>query len=138
MTRKSHDGTGTEFSHWLRSRDELASESGFCASNVDFVWMNYHTRRWMVLEEKRFFTFPRFPQTGILDLLNRTIKDDLFFGVHVLVFENTSPDDGRMFFDGVEIETYQLIDILERVDPPTPHLKWSLKKPAVVQKNAGC
>jgi hypothetical protein len=133
VTRKSFDGVGTEFSHWLRSRTELDSQLGFCASNIDFVWRNYQTKRWMILEEKRFFTFPRFPQTQILDMLDKSIKDEHFMGVHILVFQNTSPEDGRIFFDGVEIDKGELLRILSEVDPPKRHALWSLSKPRVVK-----
>jgi hypothetical protein len=83
------------------------------ATNIDYVWQNYKTGNWMIIEEKRYGHKPRRYQEEILGLLNRCCKHDLkFHGVHVLVFERTNPDDGNMSWDGRQITRSELLEIL--------------------------
>lgn len=43
----------TEFGLWLRRQEKIKSEDGFVATNLDYVWHNYETGLWMIIEEKR-------------------------------------------------------------------------------------
>jgi len=54
MTRKRNDSHSTEFGLWLREQNEIDSSLGYLATNIDFMWTNYKTGQWMILEEKRY------------------------------------------------------------------------------------
>lgn len=113
MTQKRRNGLGTEFSLWLREQKEIDSSLGFIASDIDYVWLNYNTNDWMIIEEKRYGCQPKFYQQKILALLEQCCKNDpKFHGIHVLVFERTNPDDGAIFWDGQKITRTELLDIL--------------------------
>ena len=113
MTEQRHDSHSTEFGLWLRNQKEIDSSEGFLATNIDYVWENYKTRNWMMIEEKRYNRQSKEWQKFIfkmLDLLCRVDKN--YKGFHYLIFEFTNPDDGKMFWDNIEINREQLIKIL--------------------------
>jgi hypothetical protein len=117
MTQARRDNHSTEFGLWLRNQGEIDSGRGFTASNVDYVWQNYKTGEWMLIEEKRFKRWPQFPQTKLFEILHAAIKDSLYRGFHYLVFENTSPNNGRIFLKSNftktrELTAAQLLDFL--------------------------
>ena len=113
MTKKRYDAHSTEFGLWLRDQDEIASARGFVATNVDYLWRNYRTRQFMLLEEKRYGASVKFPQTECFAVLDRACQSaDGYEGFHVIRFENTSPDDGRMWLDDAEIDRAALIRFL--------------------------
>jgi len=113
VTQKRRDGNSTEFGLWLREQPEIDSKLGFVATNIDYVWLNYKTGNWMIIEEKRYGHQPKRYQKEIFDLLDQCCKHHpKFHGVHILVFENTNPDDGKIFWDGKEITRSELLDIL--------------------------
>jgi hypothetical protein len=114
MTQKRRDNHSTEFGLWLRNQPEIDSKLGYVATNIDYVWKNYKTDQWMIIEEKRYGHQPRFYQQKIFDVLNWCCKHHpKFYGVHVLVFENTRPDDGNIFWDGEAITKDDLLKILK-------------------------
>lgn len=113
MTKKRYDNHSTEFGLWLREQDSLDSTLGFTATNVDFIWRNYESGAWMLIEEKRYLTNVKFPQTEMFKILHNSIQDDKYYGFHVLIFEKTNPDDGKIFWDGGEINKETLIKILK-------------------------
>ena len=113
MTQQRHDNHSTEFGIWLREQKQIDSRLGFVATNVDYLWRNYKSRKWMLIEEKRFGRKPKFPQIGMFELLDNVCKNDSdYCGFHYLIFENTSPDDGKIFLDNVEINKDELIKFL--------------------------
>jgi len=113
MTRKRFDSNSTEFGLWLREQSEIDSSLGFVATNVDYVWRNYKTGEWMLIEEKRFGRKPRFYQEEIFQLLDWCARHHpKYHGFHVLSFENTNPEDGRIYLDDSEIIKEQLIQFL--------------------------
>lgn len=113
MTQKRRDEHSTEFGLWLREQRQLDSGLGYVATNIDYVWENYKTGAWMIIEEKRYRSQPKFYQKRIFERLDRYCKQDkVFHGVHVLVFENTSPDDGKIYWDGKQITKDQLLELL--------------------------
>jgi hypothetical protein len=68
----------------------------------------------MLIEEKRYMGDCRFPQkTQFKKLLKNIRKSELFKGFHLVQFENTSPDDGKIFLDRKEITKEQLIKFLQ-------------------------
>jgi hypothetical protein len=64
----------------------------------------------MLIEEKRHNRFIKLWQMRIFKLLNIICKvDKNFKGFHTLIFENTSPDDGKIYLDNKEIPREYLI-----------------------------
>jgi hypothetical protein len=113
MTQQRRDEHSTEFGLWLRDQPEIDSKLGYVATNIDYVWRNYKTGEWMIIEEKRYGHQPKFYQEKIFELLNWCCNNHpKFHGVHILVFENTSPEDGCIYWDGEPITKDRLLSIL--------------------------
>ncbi len=114
MTRPRYDEHSTEFGLWLRKQKEIDSKSGFVATNVDFVWRNYKTGRWMIIEEKRYMCDLTFAQEEIYKTLTKCCKNDPNFqGFYLLQFERTSPEDGEIVLNGKQITNDELIKFLQ-------------------------
>lgn len=113
MTQERRDNHSTEFGLWLRDQKEIDSKLGFIATNIDYVWRNYRTGNWMLIEEKRYGQKLKFYQQEVFDLLNWCCKyHPKFRGFHTIVFEKTSPDDGTITLDGKIVSREQLISFL--------------------------
>ena len=113
MTKQRKDEHGTEFSIWVRKQPEIDSKLGYVATDLDYVWHNYKTGEWMLIEEKRHDSSPTYSQRCILKLLHNACKHaPKYRGLHLIVFENTSPDDGRIYLDKKEITREQLLQFL--------------------------
>ena len=113
MTQKRRDNHSTEFGIWLRNQKELDSSLGFTATNIDYVWRNYKTGEWMLIEEKRYRGVPKFYQIEIFKMLDNILKiNNKYKGFHVIVFENTSPDDGWIKIDNNIKTKNELIEFL--------------------------
>jgi len=113
MTQQRRDNNSTEFGIWLRNQKELDSSLGFTATNIDYVWRNYKTGEWMLIEEKRYKGEPKFYQTEIFKMLDNILKiNNKYKGFHVIVFENTSPDDGWIKIDNNIKTKNELIEFL--------------------------
>lgn len=113
MTAPRIDEHSTEFGLWLREQQEIDSSLGYVATNIDYMWRNYKTGQWMLIEEKRHNAQVKFWQQQMFDILTWCgKKHPRFCGFHILVFENTSPEDGRIFLDGNEISKENLINFL--------------------------
>lgn len=92
-----HDGKYSDFSEWLRKQPEISSEIGFVTTDIDFLWRNYKTGIWMILEEKTHGGIVERWQGEFLQLLDRLgAHDPLYKGVYLVRFENTTPDNGRV------------------------------------------
>ncbi len=114
MTTSRRDGNGTEFGLWLRRQPEIDSRQGFVASDVDYIWKNYTTNEWMIIEEKRYCRDISDCQKDLLVTLHKAAQADVNYkGIHLLVFEKTSPDDGRIWLDRQEISRSELIYFLQ-------------------------
>jgi hypothetical protein len=114
VTRQRNDNHSTEFGLWLREQAEIDSSKGYIATNVDYVWRNHNTDRWMLIEEKRYGTQPPRWQWEIFKMLDWCCKyHPHFCGFHLIIFERTSPEDGRMWLDGREINKAELLDFLQ-------------------------
>ena len=121
MTRKRNDGHSTEFGLWLREQKEIAStrDKGFIATNLDFVWSNYLTGEWMLLEEKRYGRAMTRSQAGQFEQVDDVCKFDMNYkGFHLITFENTSPDDGWIRVDTKKCTKEELIEFLSFKMPP--------------------
>ena len=113
MTQKRCDAHSTEFGLWLREQAEIDSSLGFATTNIDYVWHNYRTGQWMFIEEKRHNKQPAWFQEKIFQLVDKVARlDKNYCGFHVLVFENTNPEDGRMWLDHKSIEKADLLAFL--------------------------
>jgi len=114
MTKQRNDNHSTEFGIWLRQQEAINSKIGFATTNLDYMWSNYKTGEWMLIEEKRYNTPCTYSQKELYKVMHRACKsDDNYKGVHLLVFENTNPEDGKIFWDKKEITKEQLIKILQ-------------------------
>jgi hypothetical protein len=113
MTRELYADYGTEFSKWLRSNKEIDSKDGFIATNLDYIWANYKTGYWMLIEEKRHMSELRYSQRKQFEKITSSIVDDKFLGFHFIQFENTGPEDGMVFLDGKEITKEELVSFLK-------------------------
>ena len=68
----------------------------------------------MLIEEKRYNQLPKFYQTAAFGIINSNCKqDDRYKGFHILVFENTSPEDGKIWLDHKLIDKMALIRFLQ-------------------------
>ena len=113
MTTQRSDEHSTEFGLWTRKQAEIDSSLGFVATNIDFVWRNYKTGLWMLIEEKRHGTIVKFWQEKIFNIVDKACSlDKNYRGFHYLIFENTSPEDGKIMLDGKDISKQELIDFL--------------------------
>jgi hypothetical protein len=120
MTSQRRDEHSTEFGLWLREQPTLDSGLGYVATNIDYVWRNYKTGQWMLIEEKRHGAISPKYQRDIFRLLDFALIDQPDYrGFHIIVFENTSPDDGKTWIDGCEVSTQDLLRFL-RFETPAP------------------
>lgn len=114
MTAQRRDSHSTEFGLWLRDQQEIDSKKGYVATNIDYLWRNYKTGDWMYLEEKRHGSLVKSWQKMLFDLVDRLAKiDPKYHGFNYLVFENTSPEDGKIFLNGKLITKEQLLNFLQ-------------------------
>lgn len=113
MTQKRRDNHSTEFGLWLRKQGEIDSSLGFIATNVDFVWRNYKTGEWLLLEEKRYGRdCPRW-QKEIFAVLHRAARNDpKYRGFYFVKFEKTSPEDGKLWINNRESNRETLLKLL--------------------------
>ncbi len=114
MTKQRYDNHSTEFGLWLRQQKEIDSNLGFVTSNLDFIWRNYKTGDWILLEEKRYGGHCDYSQQQTLEWLDQhIIKDNKYHGLHKLVFEKTNPENGKMWLDGNFITKIELLKFLK-------------------------
>ena len=113
MTRKRNDGHSTEFGLWLREQNEIDSKLGYLAYNLDYIWRNYKTGEWMMIEEKRYMSEMRFPQKETFKAVHLACRHDKKYkGFYLLQFEKTSPDDGDIYINGKLSSRQELFDLL--------------------------
>ena len=121
-TQQRRDQHSTEFGLWIRgglkrkidpepilwhpeniqttdvSQIRSATEAGYVTTNVDYVWENYHNKRWIWIEEKRHcrgMDWSQWKQFVKIDRLSKV--DPNYFGFWIIQFENTSPEDGEIY-----------------------------------------
>lgn len=113
MTQARRDAHSTEFGLWLRDQPEIDSALGFVASNIDYIWANYKTGDWMLIEEKRFNKKPKFYQSNLFKKMDAACRGaDGYFGFHTIIFEKTSPDDGWIELDDKRVTPSELLAFL--------------------------
>jgi hypothetical protein len=107
------DGKDTDFSAWLRKQPEIDSAKGFITTDIDYLWKNYKTGEWMLLEEKTHgATVPRWQGEFIQHLDKLGANDKLYKGVYLVRFENTDPDNGRIMVNKRLLTRDELIEFL--------------------------
>lgn len=104
------------FSSWIRKKLPDSS-TGLLVSDLDFILCNYKARILMLIEIKTRNAKLRKWQRMLFDNLDRWIKkgidkDWLYYGYHVITFENTWFNDGICLFDGKQISETELISKL--------------------------
>jgi len=113
MTRRRNDTHSTEFGLWLREQKAIASNLGYVATNLDYIWSNYKTGEWMLIEEKRYnaeMTFAQKQQFKQLDDVCQICND--YNGFYLIVFENTSPSDGLITINHEAVTECELLEFL--------------------------
>lgn len=114
MTRPRYDNHSTEFGLWLREQKSIDSRLGYVATNIDFVWRNYKTYQWMLIEEKRFFAEMKYAQSQMFQLLHTAAcSNPQYRGFYFIQFERTNPDDGAIRVNGHDFTKEQLIRLLQ-------------------------
>ena len=113
MTRKRNDKHGTEFGGWLREQEDIDSSMGYVATNLDYIWSNYKTGKWLLIEEKRYMSNMSYSQKNLYETLHKAAKtDNNYVGFFFIQFENTNPDDGDIFINSRQATKQDLIDLL--------------------------
>jgi hypothetical protein len=113
MTKQRNDSHSTEFGLWLRQQPQIASSLGYAATNIDYMWCNFRQNKWMFLEEKRYLAPLSYSQRMLFDRIKNACKDDpTFCGLHFIQFEKTSPEDGKIFWNGAEMDKSELFTML--------------------------
>ena len=116
MTKKRYDKHSTEFGLWLREQPEIDSKLGFLATNVDYMWSNYKTGDWMLIEEKRYNATLKDWQRKMFIVIDSICRlDKKYRGFHLITFEKTNPNDGKIFLgrNKKEISKDKLIKFLK-------------------------
>ena len=116
MTRQSYYQKGSPFSEWLRKQPEIDSKLGYVTTDIDYVWRNYKTGLFRILEEKCRMQEPTYPQRTTYKILNKSIVNPHYRGLYLVQFENESPDDGAIYLNGKEITKQELLDFLRFKD----------------------
>lgn len=102
MTQQRRFNGGTNFGLWLRRQNEIDSSLGYVTSDVDYIWLNYQTQQWIMIEEKTHGKDIARYQDSILSNIDLvcSVHDKNYKGKFVLIFENTAPDDGEIYLRG--------------------------------------
>jgi len=97
MTIKRKDGLGSDFSEYIRNHPDLDSSKGYTCTDIDFIFTNYKTGEFIVVEEKCYEKKPSKSQLITykqLDIAYRTAFPDKYKGVYIIQFTKTSPENG--------------------------------------------
>ena len=96
MTLWRKDEHSSPFGLWLRKQHELDSSLGFIATDIDYIWKNYITNEWMLIEEKRYGKLPTKPQLNLLRQINYyLVASKLYRGCYIIVFEKNTEEGGK-------------------------------------------
>lgn len=115
MTRPRFDDHGTEFSDWLRDQKQIESAKGFLATNLDFVWINYKTKKWIFIEEKRHMSKIKKWQGSIFRSIHElACHCSNYRGFVFLQFEKTSPQDGAAYWNHLQNDKWTRLTLNEQ------------------------
>lgn len=103
------------FSGWIRV-NLPDSSTGYCVTNQDWILWNFKTKKIMLLEEKTHNgDINKWFHILIKNILNPALfeycpKENVtYLGYHLICFENTGPEDGKIYFDRKLITKEELI-----------------------------
>jgi hypothetical protein len=120
MTRKEYSNDrDLTFSKWIRE-NLPDSTSGFMVSDIDFFIYNFKTKKAMILEVKTRGADVKTWQKIMYKNINRWIKKGIdndwqWLGVHLLQFENTYFNNGKVWFDREETTEQKVIKLLSLI-----------------------
>lgn len=127
MTTLRRDSTGTQFGTWLRTQhQELIGSNQFSAQNLDYIWHNYRDGWFITIEEKRWRKASDKAQldthgivaqmlkaaSGIPVQTMRGVRPAEYKGHYVIVFENTTPDDGWVNVNHKRVDKNDILKLL--------------------------
>lgn len=113
MTRPEITGKRElKLSKWIRINLPDSHGGAFLVSDLDFILCSKIYKRLMLLECKTRNSEMRYSQKYILGIIDKCIRFALpkimsdweYKGFHVIKFENTFFDDGKVYLDGYEID----------------------------------
>ncbi len=117
MTRQEVTGIrDLHFSGWVRN-NLPDSKTGFLVSDLDFILSNYKTKKIMFLEIKTRMTLLRDWQSILFENIGKWISIGIdqswqYLGFHIIMFENTFFNDGKVYLNNKEITEKDLIEFL--------------------------
>ena len=117
MTRIRRDKGDTPFGRWLRGNPIFDSGRGFDAQNLDYIWHHYLDGKLMLIEEKSYGAHQSLAQKDTHSIIDQALRfacsqmlfsrikknrprKIAYYGYHIIQFEKTSPEDGRVKVDG--------------------------------------
>lgn len=139
MTIERRDGGDSPFSAWIRAHDkELDSRLGYDLEDYDrihsrlYTWHQFIHGELMLIEEKTYNRNPPFAQFDTMSVLSQALRQGfndpslrlkrrnpirptkiIYFGYHLIQFEKTSPTDGAIYIDGVQVTEQELLRFLQ-------------------------
>jgi hypothetical protein len=115
MTKKiKNTKEATQFSEWLRKQVSIDSNKGYIVTDLDFIWENYKTNEFMLIKEKRKMNKMTWVQEKQFKRIDSILKHSTYYkGFYLIQFQNTNPDDGKIFWNYKEISKEELIEKLQ-------------------------
>ena len=107
------------FSGWIR--ENLPDSSfGFMATDLDFILYNFQTKKLMLLEVKTRNAELKQWQRNLFDNVAKWIakgidQDWSFLGFHIIRFEHTFFNDGKVYLDNELITEEGIRNYLSRI-----------------------
>ncbi len=130
MTRERVIEGDTPFGEWLRSHPALDSRRGYDIQNLDYAYHHFLRGNLMLLEEKQNRGTSSYAQQDTHGIINQALAFAFnhpaftlkrlsakrparitYHGYHLIQFERTSPRDGRIWIDGIEVTEEQLVEV---------------------------
>lgn len=105
----------SDFSNWLAQNKTLASSNGYTTTDIDHLVFDSLFENYLFLETKCQMKQVAFPQDSLLKMANNQIRrggPSGYYGFHFVQFQCSSPEDGRIILDGVEVTASQLRQFL--------------------------
>jgi hypothetical protein len=110
-----------DFSGWIRSN--LTGIEGYTVFDIDFVYRDYLRKRLQIVEAKVLKGKLTYMQERVIPEIASIFEAGIaagkpepgwrWMGYHVVRFENTSPENGLIEWDGKIITREKLIELLE-------------------------
>ena len=125
MTQQRRDNNSTELGLFTRGQlpeqqtdvSEIDSEKGFVTTDIDYIWRNRYTGKWMLLEEKRYkdkyydLSKNKYSQYQTFYFLHKRINDEDYQGYYLLKFEKTGPEDRAIWIEKLFTPKRQIVEI---------------------------